>query len=123
MTFTGWVDHIFEPTQYDMEFSVRNYEDETAREAMIRDKNYPQTLKFTASVKSGAAKQLEGVGVGDRIVVRFFLYGSSGVSKSSGNYYCINKLNISKKDGITVLERHGNGSTPENEPVIDYVPF
>ena len=126
-TFTGYVEHIFPPTQYDCEIAVRNYQDESSIEAMKKAKDYPRTLKFSASIKSGCSKQLENVRVGDKVVVEFYLFGSSGTSKSSGKYYCINKLNIAKTNGITILERHSPDPEvqegEESEPVVDDIPF
>lgn len=123
-TFTGYVEHIFPPTKYEAEIAVRNYQDETCIEAMKREKEYPMTLKFSASIKSGCAEQLEKIGVGDKVVVQFYLYGSSGNSKSTGNYYCINKLNIAKKEGITLIEKHSKtDSDNSSEPIVDDIPF
>lgn len=123
-TFTGYVEHVFPPTQYDAEIAVRNYQDETCIEAMKKEREFPVTLKFTASVKNGCAEQLEKIDVGDKVVVQFYIYGSSGTSKSTGNYYCINKLSIAKKDGITLIEKHSKKDSDDStEPVVDDIPF
>ena len=123
MTFTGYVDHIFDADEYEQRIAVRNYRDATAMEAMKQEKDYPRCLCFSASVKNGCSDQLKDLHEGDQIVVTFYLYGSSGVSKKTGNYWCINKLNIAKKTGIQILERaprqeeqQGEESDPDDIP-------
>lgn len=123
MTFTGYVDHIFDADEYEKRIAVRNYRDATAMKAMKQTKDYPRCLCFSASVKNGCVDQLKDLHVGDKIVVTFYLYGSSGVSKKTQNYWCINKLNVAKKAGIQILERapHQEESAPDEVP--DDIPF
>lgn len=122
MTFTGYVDHIFDADQYEQRIAVRNYRDATAMEAMKQTKDYPRCLCFSASVKNGCVEQLKDLHEGDKIVVTFYLYGSSGVSQKTGNYWCINKLNIAKKAGIQILERAPKQAV-EEESDPDDIPF
>lgn len=123
MTFTGYVDHIFDADEYEKRIAVRNYRDATAMEAMKQTKDYPRCLCFSASVKNGCVDQLKDLHVGDKIVVTFYLYGSSGVSKKTQNYWCINKLNIAKKAGIQILERAPHQEEPAPDEVPDDIPF
>lgn len=124
MTFTGYVDHIFDTDEYEQRIAVRNYRDDTAMEAMRQTKDYPRCLCFSASVKNGCVEQLKDLHKGDKIVVTFYLYGSSGVSKKTGNYWCINKLNIAKKAGIQILERAPRQEEPQGEESDpDDIPF
>lgn len=105
-TFTGWVEHIFEPTQYDKQIVVRNYKDDDAKEAMKEDKkDFPTVLCFKANIKNGAANQLDDILEGDKVEITFMLSGMSGVSKKTGNYYCINSLMILKQNGVKILEK------------------
>lgn len=124
-TFTGWVEHIFEPTQYDKQIVVRNYKDDDAKEAMKNDKkDFPTVLCFKANIKNGAADQLDGILEGDKIEVTFMLSGMSGVSKKTGNYYCINSLMIVKQNGIKVLEKiQGTAQESASDDDFSDIPF
>lgn len=104
-TFIGWVEHIFEPTQYDKQIVVRNYKDDEAKEIMKSEKQIPLVLCFKANIKNGAADQLDGILEGDKVEITFMLSGISGISKNTGNYYCINSLMILKQNGVKILEK------------------
>lgn len=93
--FTGWVEKIYEPTEYGQEFTVRDYKDK------MEAPKFPQCLKFNASNK--CKSQLMGVVEGDKIKVRFYLHGVSGEGRNG--YYCIVKLNVAKDGGITIVEK------------------
>ena len=125
-SFTGYVDHIFEADEYEKRIAVRNYRDSSAMEAMKQTKDYPRCLCFSASVKNGCADQLDGLNVGDKVIVTFYLYGSCGISKKTNNYWCINKLNIAKKAGVQVVERakvEQEEQSQEEDEVADDIPF
>lgn len=109
--FTGWVEQTFEPDQYSRDIVVSNYNGVAGKQTMMQDfkdkksKDYPISLRLKAGIKSGAASQLDGVCVGDKVSVSFCVSGKSGISKKTGSYYCINELNICKKDGLVVLDK------------------
>lgn len=126
-SFTGYIEYIGEAGDFDQQISVRNYRDDAEAEKMKQDKQvFPVCLMFTANVKNGCNAQLEGLHVGDKIVVEYYLHGVSGVSKKSNKYYCINKLNIAKTKGITVIERakvDEEQPSPDDTDVADDIPF
>jgi hypothetical protein len=93
--FTGWVDHIFPRGQYGQEFSVRDHKDDSDKT------KYPTTLRFNVSNKCGS--MVDSLGKGDKVKVKFYLTGASGIGKNG--YYAINKLNVAKEGGITILEK------------------
>lgn len=92
--FTGWVDHIFPKGQYGQEIAVRDHEGEADKP------KYPTTLRFNISTKCGT--MADGLGEGDKIKVKFYLTGVSGIGKNG--YYAINRLNVAKDGGIVILE-------------------
>lgn len=92
--FTGWVDHVFPAGQYGQEIAVRDHEGEADKP------KYPITLRFNISSKCGTMAQ--GLAEGDKIKVKFYLTGVSGIGKNG--YYAINKLNVAKDGGIVILE-------------------
>lgn len=124
-TFTGYVEYIGEVGEYDQQIAVRNYRDDEEAETMKQNKMITTCLMFTASVKNGANAQLEGLHVGDKIIVEYYLHGISGVSKKSSKYYCINKLNIAKSNGIKIVERAKveEESNSEEPGIAEDIPF
>jgi hypothetical protein len=93
--FIGWIEHIFPKSQYGQEFSVRDHKDDSDKP------KYPTTLRFNVSNKCGA--MADSLSKGDKVKVKFYLSGSSGIGKNG--YYSINKLNVAKDGGITILEK------------------
>ena len=94
-TFVGWVEHIFPATKYGLEFSARDHRDESDRP------QYPITLKFNVGTK--ALPQVSSMNIGDKVSVRYFITGVSGNGRNG--YYAINKLNVAKNDGVTIIQR------------------
>ena len=94
-TFVGWVEHIFPATKYGLEFSVRDHKDDSDKP------QYPITLKF--NVGSKALAQVSDLMAGDKVSVSYFVTGVSGMGRNG--YYSINKLNVAKSEGVTVIER------------------
>lgn len=125
-TFTGWVRHIFDATEYRQDIVVANYADERMKDAIKSEKkSFPRALRISANVKNGAYKQLEGLNEGDKVKVTFFLGGVEGISKSKNTYYAINELLLAKQDGIEVLERAevSHEDSSENDEIPDDIPF
>ena len=124
--FTGWVRHIFDADQFSREFVVANYDSEIMKENMKAEKKtFPKALRIKANIKNGAAKQIDSISEGDKVVVEFYQGGVEGVSKSTGKYYAINELNLAKQKGITILEKAPQ-SVEEAQPEPaddDNIPF
>lgn len=114
--FTGWVEHISEPTKYEHRFTVANYKTDSEKEEMRLAKQMPLCFEFNASMNNDAHTYLDLVEVGDKVKVRFYPYGKSGISKMKGTYYCINSFNIAKKDGIEVLQKVVRANPESSEP-------
>lgn len=119
--FEGWVEKIFDPTKYDQAITVRNYKDNDTE--LTDKKEYPVCYKFIAKTKDNANEQLNGICEGDKVKITAFLYGRSGVSSKTNNYYCMNDLIIQKKEGIKVLEKSkqvagpiSDGNMPDDMP-------
>lgn len=129
LEFEGWVERKGEKGDYDQKINVANYKDNDDKIAMQNTKGkFPLCYEFKANVKNGTAAMLDEVEEGDKVKIRFYLVGRSGISKSRGTYYCINDLAIAKKDGITVLERKprvedDNSEQSEEDTVADDCPF
>lgn len=127
LEFEGWVEHKGEKGDYDQRINVANYKDNDEKIAMQNAKGqFPLCYEFKASVKNGAADALDDIEEGDKVKIRFYLIGRSGISKSRGAYYCINELAIAKKDGISVVERKPRAESSEQseeEIVVDDCPF
>lgn len=98
MTFTGWIEHIFDKDQYRHEFSVTDCDPDNPGNV-----KWPTTLKFTTSVKTGTSAFIEDLAPGDKVTVAYYLVGKSGTSKKTGNYYCMNELNVAKNSGVRIL--------------------
>ena len=103
--FIGWVSHIFDANDFDQNFVVANYKDEESKQELVSMKGYPECRKFTLNVKNGSNAQIDGIHVGDKIQVVFFIHGNQGISKKTGKYFCVNTLNVAKKNGIVILEQ------------------
>lgn len=116
MTFTGWIEKILPANDYEQKVVVTNYRNETAKKLMIEQKEFPNSLCFSFGVKNGANAQLDNVKEGDKVEVKFFLSGNSGISKTSGKYYAVNNLRCAKKDGITLIERAT--VSPDGQPRV-----
>lgn len=127
--FTGWVEHISEPTKYEHRFTVANYKTDSEKEEMRLAKQMPLCFEFSASMNNDAHTYLDLVEVGDKVKVRFYPYGKSGISKMKGTYYCINSFNVAKRDGVEVLEKvqkdYSQTSESEQAEVVDVddIPF
>jgi len=123
--FTGWVEKVIKDGDYDHKLVVTNARDaDMAAQMKASKKEWPITLMFNLSVKSGCSEQLNGINVGDKVVVTFYISGKSGVSRTSGKYYCINSLNVGKKDGLVLLERGSAAKAQEPSPAdTDDIPF
>lgn len=105
MEFEGWVENILPAGDYDQKFSVATYRDKEEKQRQWDAKQFPNVMMFTANAKNGANGQLDDLRVGDKIRVKYYIVGRSGVSKSTGSYYCINSLSIPKANAITILQR------------------
>lgn len=105
LEFTGWVEKIYEETEYGKEFTVRDYKDDSDRG------KFPQCLKFKASNR--CKSQILGLNVGDKVRIRYFVYGVSGEGRNG--YYCIVNLNIAKDGGVTILEKAKQMESIEQE--------
>lgn len=116
MKFVGWVEKILPAGDYDQKFVVTNYRNEDAKKLMKEQKEFPNALMFAANVKNGSNSQLDDLHEGDKVEVKFFLAGRSGISKKN-TYYCVNNLNIAKKDGITIVERVKVDPAGQPQPV------
>lgn len=109
--FTGWVEKIFPPTDYGQEFTVRDYKDD-------HDPNkpkFPTVLKF--KVGSKIQNMLSSIVEGDKIRVKYFIFGKSGYGQRG--YYCIVNLNVAKDGGITMIEaapRGGEQDESQEDP-------
>lgn len=128
LEFEGWVEHKGEKGDYDQKINVANYKDGDDKIAMQNTKGkFPLCYEFKANVKNGTAAMLDEIEEGDKVKIRFYLVGRSGISKSRGTYYCINDLAIAKKDGIVVVERkprvENNDEQSEEDIVADDCPF
>ena len=128
-TFTGWVEHIFDPTAYDQQIAVANYCDDNHKQKMLdaykaktKGAEYPQCFCFKANIKSGASSQFDGLNLGDKVEISYVLSGMSGISKKNNSYYCINSLMVMKTDGVKILEKT---ATPESVMAgdDDSIPF
>jgi len=126
MKFVGWIEKILPAGDYDQKFAVANYRNEEAKKLMKEQKEFPNALMFTCSAKNGCNAQLDNLHEGDKVEVKFFLAGKSGISKKD-TYYCINNLNVAKKDGIIVIERVKVVDSGQPQPAdpddIDDIPF
>lgn len=91
----GWVHGIGAKEQYSWSIVVRDNEDANAPK-----EKFPQFIGFKASSKK--FNKIEGLALGDKIRVKFFINGLIGVSKKTGNPYQINNLMI---NDITVLQK------------------
>lgn len=128
LEFEGWIEHKGEKGNYDQRVSVANYKDDDEKNAMQNEKGkFPLCYEFKAGIKNGVADLLDDLNEGDKIRVRFYVVGRSGISKSKGTYYCINELAIARKNGIEVLERKSvsasDEQSPEEEQMDDDIPF
>lgn len=128
LEFEGWVEHKGEKGDYDQKINVANYKNGDEKTAMQNTKGkFPLCYEFKASVKNGTAAMLDEIDEGDKVKIRFYLVGRSGISKSRGTYYCINDLAIAKKNGIEVVERkprvEDNAEQSEEDTVADDCPF
>lgn len=115
LEFSGWVEHIYEPTDWGMEFTVRSYENE------MTAPKYPQCLKFTASKLT--MQQVLGLSEGDRVKIKYYVNGKSG--RSAKGYYCINRLNIAKDGGVTIVKRAPRLEEKDQQKDVDLddIPF
>lgn len=103
--FTGWVEKIFDKTTYGREFTVRDYKD---NEDPNKPK-FPTVLKFKCTSK--IMNMIDGIREGDKVRVRYFVYGKSGYGQKG--YYCIVNLNVAKEGGITLIE-----AAPRNDEAV-----
>ena len=117
MKFEGWVERILVGNEYQREIIVRDYESADTKG------KFSNEITFTASVKSGAAEQLNDVRLNDKVRIQFFVTGRCGVSKSSGREYNINNLVIAKKDGIVILQRADAESAVDDNGDVEGLPF
>lgn len=121
MTFTGWVEHIFDPDDYRWEFSVTDCDPENPGNV-----KWPSTLKFTTSKKTGTSALVENIGIGDKITVAYYLVGKSGTSKKSGKYFCFNELAVARNNGIRMIEKKSvtnNAEPPADDDGGEDLPF
>lgn len=124
--FTGYVTHIYEGDDFCERIVVSNYRNEDEKKNLPKGE-FPQDLEIRASRKNEASAQLDGIGDGDKITVKFYIVGKAGVSKRTGKYYSITELSLAKKDGVTMVEKNKaelTGNDPD-EPLIpqDEMPF
>lgn len=130
-TFTGWIEHIFNPTDYDQQIAVANYRDDNHKQKMVdaykaktKGAEYPQCFCFKANIKSGAAAQFDGLNIGDKVEISYVLSGMSGTSKKNNSYYCINSLMVMKTNGVKILEQVAAPDASADEQVDDSdIPF
>jgi hypothetical protein len=131
LEFEGWVEHKFDRGNYDQKITVANYDGDDQKNALASGQvkgKHPMCYEFKANVKSGVADLLDDIEVGDKVHVKFYAVGRSGISKSKGTYYCITEFALAKKDGIVVIARkprtEETAEDNSNEEIVaDDIPF
>lgn len=103
MTFTGWVDHIFDRGKFGWDFSVTDVDPENPEKT-----KWPQTFKFTTSDKTGTSSLIDNLEKGDKITVAYYLVGKSGISKKTGMYYCVNELCVARNNGVRIIQKNSD---------------
>ena len=104
IVFVGWIEKILEPSKYSVRFVVRSWRNKKEQSKLIAAKAYNSCLLFEASISSGAASQLDGLNVNDKVQVQFLVTGATGTS-ADGKFYCMNRLKVLAYNGIMLLER------------------
>jgi hypothetical protein len=114
MTFTGWVEHIFDKGQFGWDFAVTDADPDNPEKS-----KWPTTLKFTTSTRTGTSALVENLDKGDKVTVAYYLVGKSGTSKKTGMYYCVNELCVARNNGIRMLQKSVDARASEGDAASD----